>query len=58
MAEQVKPKDLLEGDMNQDLHRLVGYVWAEGNGRKEFPTNHFIELIEYFLKKHKDYDIL
>lgn len=38
--------------IEEDLCSLVGYVWAEGNQNRVFPSEHFIELVNYLLKKH------
>lgn len=45
--------EVLDGvDMNQDLHQLIGYVWAEGNQNRVFPSEHMGDLALKFLQKH------
>lgn len=54
MKEYKEPAKILDGpDMNYDLRQLVGYVWAEGNQKREFPSTHMCELITHFLDKHR-----
>lgn len=46
------PKSILTSDCPaQDLRQLVGYVWVEGNFQKEFPSEHFLKLVDYFIAK-------
>ena len=51
--DELTPKDILGADVNQSLHHLVGYVWAEGNQNREFPTMKFIGLIQFVFDQHK-----
>ena len=49
----MKPKDILDSkDMGTDLRKLIGYVWAEGNQIREFPSNEYNEIVDYFIDKH------
>lgn len=45
--------DILGADVNQSLFHLVGYVWAEGNQNRVFPTEKFSELIQFVFDQHK-----
>jgi hypothetical protein len=48
-----EPVKILDGaDANQDIHRLIGYVWGEGNQKREFPASHMAELATFFLEKY------
>lgn len=47
------PEMVLDGsDMNQDIHQLMGYVWAEGNEKRVMPSEHFAHLGRVFLQKY------
>lgn len=56
-----KPEKVLDGnDMNQDIGQLIGYVHSIGidTGPKGvFPSEHFIELIETFMRKHRQVEL-
>ena len=45
----MKPEDILD---SKDLRKLIGYVWAEGNQIREFPSNEYNEIVDYFIDKH------
>jgi len=51
-------KEVLDGaDMNQDLHQMIGYLWALGMKSDEstvFPSGYLAHLAEEFLLKHRD----
>ncbi len=48
-----KPEEILNGvDLNQDSLFLMGYIWAEGNQNRVFPTEHFCDLHNFIIKKY------
>lgn len=49
-----KPEEILGADVNQSLHHLVGYVWAEGNQKRVFPSELFMKLIQFVYDQHND----
>ena len=55
MAQQFNsPNKILDGaDMNQDIHRLIGYCVGLGWEEKTMPSSHCIELAECFLSKYQ-----
>jgi hypothetical protein len=53
-----EPKKVLDGhDLNQDVGQLIGYVHTVGihTGTKGiFPSEHYVELVSEFLRKHRN----
>ncbi len=51
------PSDVLDGsDINTDIHQLLGYVWSVSKNNDEFPSEHFSDLAQFFLDKHRTKD--
>ena len=45
--------DILKGKtVKEDILGLIGYVWAEGNQKRVFPSTYMIDLVNYLMKKH------
>lgn len=48
------PEKLLDGKSpSQDLQYICGYIWAEGNQRREMPSEHILSLVDCYIKKWK-----
>ena len=37
---------------SEDLLTLIGYIWAEGNQKRVFPSSHMQDLSTHFINKH------
>ena len=49
--EYKKTGEIFEGKTRgEDLRILLGYVWAEGNQQRVFPSEHFDELINEYIE--------